>query len=692
MALGRPLGAKLFIEGIEVPFLGATVTCTVNQASIAYVDLVPHQAINDIKPRTHVVIAMRDFNNASQNYPYVTAWEGEVFGFNFGKSTNSRSFSISCIDTTSYWDNALCYFFNTQQSLGAGAMQILRAGLDFNTAVAQGITPQPSNDGPNVSYFATIVSQTLKDSTKTFLDAFVAVLRNLTKVNDFYSFAEERLRIEDRIVLNSSGLLKTLIDQTQGANWFQNIVGQSGGFTTVRNVVQDLLSIIFHDFTPIPFPARVAAANLTGQKLTGIVGDTTTTVGSYAFKPNVYMLPPPMCNIFFPDEYSQFQFSRSFFKEPTRLIYRPQMPFFGGTNQLALLYEYQPDSFQAFMFKQNYSAYQNSSDTGITGNPGYYYDDNTVEKSPDSPAIAYTDSTAVIREGQFLTNEERMKGIWMAQESLMPASTMFNLTIKPGTSGSFTYKIANYMFYKKRFETRQIQITSHLKLSVVPGFNVLILDDSDAQQNVLAYCESVTHRIYATEGGYTNVVLAYARTPDEESQASGENNAPPIPPWFDPDIFGTVTTPPVSQADATGVADAGPLLVSNSNLSTFYQTLLGGKGYKAITDYAKGEPTVPGAVAFLLNEYRMRRGIGAEDLQSYIANTTGRDYINVADTMAFLGASLPKNTKVTPDTLVVFSGGAFSTADKNNGAVTALRQKPIQAYVEALQKYRGFRG
>jgi len=41
MAHGRPLQAKLFLEGIEVPFIGASITHTVNQASIAYIDLVP---------------------------------------------------------------------------------------------------------------------------------------------------------------------------------------------------------------------------------------------------------------------------------------------------------------------------------------------------------------------------------------------------------------------------------------------------------------------------------------------------------------------------------------------------------------------------------------------------------------------------------------------------------------------------
>ena len=93
MALGRPLGAKLFLEGKEVPFIGATITSAVNQASIAYIDIVPHKSINDIKPRTLVHLFVRDYQDPGPKcvFPYVLAWQGEVFGYNFGKTPASSA-------------------------------------------------------------------------------------------------------------------------------------------------------------------------------------------------------------------------------------------------------------------------------------------------------------------------------------------------------------------------------------------------------------------------------------------------------------------------------------------------------------------------------------------------------------------------------------------------------------------------
>ena len=86
MATGGTLKARLFLEGIEVPFIGASITAAVNQASIAYIDIVPLNEIRHIKPRTHVLIAVRDqeISDSYEEDRYILAWEGEVFGYNFG--------------------------------------------------------------------------------------------------------------------------------------------------------------------------------------------------------------------------------------------------------------------------------------------------------------------------------------------------------------------------------------------------------------------------------------------------------------------------------------------------------------------------------------------------------------------------------------------------------------------------------
>jgi len=675
MSLGRPLGSKLFLEGKEVPLIGATMNFSENQASIAYIDLVPHGAINDIKPRTHVEIAVRDYNNIEENFPFVTAWEGEVFGFSFSKEVNGRTFSISAIDMTSYWDNVLSYFMNTNASLGAGGIIKGPMGMDYQTAQAQGFRINATIGGADVSFFAQTINTTLAKAGKDFLDALFEVYKQISDVNDFYNAGEKKLRIRDRVVLKSSGALAELLKVADAKKWFAGIIDQSGGFTSLRQVIQNLLGVIFHSFVPIPFPARVERANIEGASLPGI-DKIKRTIGSYVLKPSLYMIAPPMCNIFFPDEYSQFSFNRNFFNEPTRLIYQPRMPIFGATgeNDVMLSYVYEPPSFNNFMQRNDdWKKFIGTGDMDVNAPQGYW-------GGTDLPKDAKERfNGGRLKEHQFLTNEERMKGIFMSTQLMLPLNNEFQGSdLKEVAKLAFCQKVAKYLFYKSRFENRTLQITSHLKLSVVPGFPVLILDDSDANQNVVAYCTSVSHRIYATQGGYTNVTLTYARTVDEQQQSTSASGEPLVPAFYASEVFGISSTSPLKTA-------------GKSKLNIFYATLLGDKGSKPVTDYVKLQDTLAGSVKKLLADYRKRKDSGAEDVQSFIAALTGRDYVRIRDSMRFKGATT-KTEDLRTENWTDFTGGAFKEGKEGFEATVKERLVPIKKYREALKSQRGFRG
>ena len=708
MAHGRPLQAKLFLEGIEVPFIGASITHTVNQASIAYIDLVPHSSLLNIKPRTHVVLQVRDVHNVHTGggFPYVQAWEGEVFGYNFGKSVSSRSFSISCIDYTGYWDNVLTYFFNAKHSMGKGTDTLVRTGEGIAVSKASGGVIQ-NVTGVSESYFKNIIDSVIKSGEgKDFLDGFVEVYKQTTNVNQFYNYAEERLKIIDRILLKSSGALSELLDAGEAMKWTSKQVDQASGMSTLRGVVQQLMSLIFHDFVSVPFPSRVEKPDINPEYGLKSSSNKLETIGNFIFKPNLYMVPPPMCNVFFPDEYSSISFNRNFFKEPTRLVYQPEMPIVLGDRRVAMPQVYEPKSFDNFMqgkepwenyqedttafnvpkFKNesddlsDFPALSELSDSGDF--PGYFEDDN-----PEP----YKASMAKRREGQFLTNEEMLKGIWMAVEHMMPASTSFRADMKDAGKRSFSKKVAEYLFHKKRFQGRGLQITSHLKMSVVPGFNVLILDDSDAEQNMVAYCSSVTHRIYATEGGYTNVSLSYARGVEEEDASSEGSKEPLVPPWFSSHIFGSVTNI-TSESTAEGVDNKSQVGVFPEELSDFYKELLGEKGYKAITSYAKDINTMKDSTKKLLSDYRERKAKAtSQDVQQFIAKLTSRNYVRARDTFRFLQATT-NTSDLSKEDFIIFSGDEFLRKGKQDEFVVNLKRSKIEEYVNFLKKSRGFRG
>ena len=690
--MARPIGAKLFLEGVEIPFIGGSVTCSVGQAAIAYIDLVPLQVINTIKPRTMVHLFARDINDEKGDHPLVLAFSGEVFGFNFGKTPSSRTFSISCIDNSSYWDNVLTYFFNPMQSLGKGTDQLVREAQD-RTAISKGADGKVVVSHSTSSYYKQIMQKAFNKAKAAgkeadLFEGLVAIYHEIGDVNDFYRLAEQRLKIVDRICTASAGEVNTLLKQQESLDWLMGIADRNSGYTSLRMVVNDLMSIIFHDFTPVAFPGLVTndsvKKSLTNAKI-------PTTIGEFLFKPNMYMIAPPMCNIFYPDEYSSFNYGRNFFTEPTRLIYKPELPAFSGVglNGVALPHVYQPDAFNHFMIGKGPMPADNigSADVQVDSDPGKFNDKDIVDGKPRQS------SNGKKREQFFLSNEEKYKGIILAQESMMPASSSFRQNVTEIARRDYSRNIAKYLFYKKKFENRQIQITSHLKMSVVPGFTTLVLDDSEANQNIIAYCSSVTHRIYATQGGYTNTTLSYARTVDEQDVASGKAGEPLIPPWFKKEIFGEKKKPPASKTKSAKkkVEEGGEQVVVPDALSQYFAKLLGAQGSQSVNAYTK-EPTMVGAVAKLIEEYRLNKSQGADAVAAMIDKTTRRRYISVIEAFKYIEAEPVGGFDPKSSFNEFYSARAFGDSGSADAAQLKARRGVIKSYRDLMKDNRGFRG
>ncbi len=668
MGVAKPLFAKLFIEGFEVPLISATITSNVGQASIAYIEVTPLPEIVDIKPRSHIMIAVRDLNNPRLDFPYIKAWEGEVYGFSMTKTPSSRTVTLSCIDLSSYWDNALLYFFNAQQSLGKGGPQIAAIGQDVKDAQRQGFQVQATTHSLS-SYFIEILKNTLKNEEADLLDGLVQIYKNTENINSFFKAAEERLRITDRIRLRSSGELEEILQAQQGLEWITGIVGQDSGYSSLRQTVQKLMSLIFHDFVSMCFPSKIEVeeSDLRGNGIR-TNSQTVATQGEFIFKPNFYMMPPPACNIFYPDEYSQFSYSRMFFQEPTRLIYQPQMPSVLGGQGFAMEHVYEPNSFEEFMLGKEPTEIGDGA-LQITESQGSFGDADETDSGQTNQGAK--------REPQFLTNEEQMRGILMNREGMAPASTLFRAILDKDEQRKIGEGIANYLFFKKRFENRSLQITSQLKLSVIPGFTTLILDPQDTKLSLVAYCSSVTHRFTAQSGGYTTVNLNYARTVDEQDTATTNTSEAPIPPWFSSEIFG-------------GDKGEDGRINFASGISEFYASLMGKKGNRTISDLFN-TTTMKDAVDALIEEYNtVKEKSTAQGVSDLISQRTDRDYVKLSEAMSYLGATTTSKDLNTP--FIYFRGDTFSGAQGEGAKQVKLRRDTILKYRDKLATERGFRG
>jgi hypothetical protein len=679
--IAKNLNAKLFIEGMEVPFQGATISCGVGRASICYIDVVPEENIFDIKPRTYFQIFVRDLSKPNRD-AFVEAWDGEAYGINYRKDVASRVVTIPCSDVSNYWDNALLYFFNAQQSLARGAEGIMEAAQDFTDAQKQfGPGAIQATTHSLSSYFLQIIREQLNNPNKDFLDALIAVYEKVENINDFYLASEKRVRITDRIQVRSSGAIEKVLRAQEAIEWLQGVIGSSDGFSSLRNDVQKLMGLIFHDFITVPFPSKVERNTKTPLRGAPIIKSSGKkyTKGQFLFKPNMYTLPPPACNIFYPDEYSAFSFNRSFFQEPTRFIYSPFLPRVvapGGLSgsQVALPRAYEPKSFSNFM---NGRSAESSDGTDLFGTTftKVLADEDTNERTKES-------NQGRVREGQFLTNEERMKGILMSQEGMIPSATLFQQIYKEeGATKDFVDGVAKYLFFKKRLESRTLSISCHLKMSVVPGFNVLILDKESPKMSIVAYCQSITHRITAESGGYTQVDLSYARTSDEQDTISINSNEPPLPVFFDPSLFGT---------DAEEEFDENGRRKFPKGIDAFFATFIGEKASKTVNSLTNKDTTVE-AVKELIKQYRQAELSTSKTAKDdLIMKTTTRDYVTLKESMDFLGLTSP--SKDYSLDFLEFSGGEFSGISGDFAREVRSRRDIIRRYRDRLKQQRAFRG
>ena len=133
-AHAQTLHLRLFLEGIEVPVIGAQVQCAPNSPAVATIQIAPLVEATRLHPRTTVHLFFLDLyatplaisgnthqgqaatsptdaEATSQGTSDDTRWKllfgGEVVGFTWTKDALNRSVILQCEDWSNYWDYAL---------------------------------------------------------------------------------------------------------------------------------------------------------------------------------------------------------------------------------------------------------------------------------------------------------------------------------------------------------------------------------------------------------------------------------------------------------------------------------------------------------------------------------------------------------------------------------------------------------
>lgn len=271
MTIGHQLGLRLFIEGIEVPVIGASITIAPGAPATAAIQIIPTDKSLELYPRTVVHLFFYDFVAASAytygtvtggmseedffNQYYKLLFMGELHGIQFAKGAGNRSITLQCVDFSTYWDTTYQYNFNGELIGGRARANFIGANTNlFNSPLGHGVG----------TVAALLCSKCVSfEHLEGLLAGIVRILEAIGGVyygtktfkgcNDFASIAELRVKLLQQIcAAEKDSSTKNLFARKAFNMWMNREVGSLGQLVTFRSLMHVLLKFIMHECYPNP--------------------------------------------------------------------------------------------------------------------------------------------------------------------------------------------------------------------------------------------------------------------------------------------------------------------------------------------------------------------------------------------------------------------------------------------------------
>jgi len=511
MGVGSRVDVRLYLEGYHIPnaLLSTQVAGMIGGPSTCQLSIVPTNTAKHIMPGTWVHVFVTDpWDPDPQGdlSDYKLLFEGVVVGRGFTKESEGRHLMLQCADPSIYWVNARQAWLNLAQSSGG-----LVNELSFVASSGEGRFGS-IGDQPEHGFMLSKLAQT---DEERFLDTMISVLDDIGNVNPFYNNQRNRFRITDRILQVPGGKTDQLFTLSLMTDFLNGLAGRTSGQTNLAQLVNTLLAPIYHEWVSVVAPSYLKDANLFSRDVYGNVRKipvkkkvngqdvtlnnferaTDDTIGSILFKPQVYTLSPPSCNVLFPNMFDHQSYSENFLVETTRVAMTPQFPLLKDQKNSVLqaLHLMRPAELEIFR--------------AITA--------EDQRRTEDAKFGDGEGQTGRLNDFDWTTNEERVRGIAYNHLNLPPAASALTFADQGATSNDgiikYLQNVASYEFYKSKFQSRSSSFTGPFNMRPVPGFPLLTLDDSDANMNIVAYLASVTHSIDARGQAQTSYDVKYPR-------------------------------------------------------------------------------------------------------------------------------------------------------------------------------------
>lgn len=290
-----------------------------------------------------------------------------------------------------------------------------------------------------------------------------AKIRQANQVLELYNMAEEMrntcAKMKSRQVDGTQGNAAPNYDEKKSGKVASTLLHDQDKYWEIRRKAEEFMKKASR-FMGVPYTTKKVKIPLRDRLLT-----------TY-FHPDLFMAPPPKCNVIFPDQVQSIQFSRNWMSEISRLWLHGRTA--SGRNK------------KDCYFSPNAQMTNGPSNEDCLGavKKGASFIMNHEKYTGIIPTIVGLGDNDIFKkihkkEIKKLKKEAKEKG-----EAFDPANVVGEAKYSPQPH---LQRAANYMFFAQRYATRTVRVTLRYSPQLVAGMPALVLDPIRAKSRIMAY-------------------------------------------------------------------------------------------------------------------------------------------------------------------------------------------------------------
>ena len=267
----------MFLEGIEVPVIGAQIQTNLDAPATAAIQVIPTDKVMDLKARTMVHLFYADFNDDLSDPPtgeevsepkdpvlgpsgYKLLFGGEVVGIVIGKSPIGRQAVLQCADWSSYWDSMYQIFLNSGRNSQYSGDEVQEYGGGSQTIDNVLSSPKDIN-----SYLEKSPKSPGLQNVKGLMGGVISLIEAMggspkvnSGVNDFFTIAELKNHLLQQIVCEQDdNTAQRLFNSKAFSSWLKGRTSSLGGMVNLRTIIRLLFQWIYYETVPVTCPMYV---------------------------------------------------------------------------------------------------------------------------------------------------------------------------------------------------------------------------------------------------------------------------------------------------------------------------------------------------------------------------------------------------------------------------------------------------